>query len=210
MSSNSDNHLHLDHHNRKLLGVCSGFARYLDVPASLVRLIYCLACLLSPVLIIVYFVMYLCLKKDTSPTKMRVYVSKSRPAEHFRRIDYRKPLYRNTDNRRIAGVCSGIADYLDVSPFIVRLVTFLSLFILGGAVFWAYIVCWIVLDKRPAGFSRAETGDPRQATEEEQSPETRSLGECANQLLRTEARLREVEAFMTSRQFRLHCEINRI
>jgi len=58
--------LALDRENRKLLGVCGGFARYLEVPAALVRVIYCIACLVSPVLLIVYFVLYWLLQDQGS------------------------------------------------------------------------------------------------------------------------------------------------
>jgi len=37
-----------------------------------------------------------------------------------------------------------------------------------------------------------------------------SVKECARTLHAIESRLRHVEAFITSRKFRLHCEINRI
>jgi phage shock protein C len=212
-SDNGSQRLRLSTTDRKLLGVCAGFAHYLDVPPALVRLIYLIACLVSPVLIIVYFVLYWCLKEEDSPSKMRVYVSESETAQHFKRIDYRRPLYRNPQNAKIAGVCSGIAEYLNISPFIVRVVTLISLFLLGAVTFWAYVVCWIVLDKKPKQFRYPADDQPPVSSDnnpESASPETVSLRECADVLARAEARLREVEAYMTSKQFRLHCEINRI
>ncbi|MGM0632093.1 MAG: PspC domain-containing protein [Pseudomonadota bacterium] len=218
----SDNRLRLRRENRKLLGVCAGFARYLDVPVSLVRLIYVIACLVSPALIFVYFVLYWLLDEDDNPSKMRVYVSDSdnRPTTRFKRIDYRRPLYRNTRKAWIGGVCAGIAEYLDLRPALVRIVALLSLFVFGGVTLWAYIACWIVLDKKPRGFSYRGKGRHRstEAEEDEDSVETpiepadplTAMQECADTLHRSEARLRELEAFMTSRKFRLHCEINRI
>ena len=72
-----------------------------------------------------------------------------RTGDHFSQIDYRKPIYKNESNKRIFGVCSGIADYLEVSAFSVRLVTLLSLFIFGPFTFWAYIICFFVFDPDP-------------------------------------------------------------
>jgi len=220
-AGNGSQPLRLSTSDRKLLGVCAGFARYLDVPATLVRLIYVIACLVSPVLIIVYFVLYWCLKEEDAPSKMRVYVSETQTAQHFKRIDYRRPLYRNHRQGKIAGVCSGIAEYLNISPFIVRVVTLLSLFMFGAVTFWAYIVCWIVLDKKPKHFEYPSDANPAGAahadneqTEAEheaaRSAACMSIQQCSDKLARAEARLREVEAYMTSKQFRLHCEINRI
>lgn len=206
--STSDNTLRLNASDRKLLGVCSGFARYLDVPSGLIRLIYVIACLVSPVLILVYFVLYWVLKEDAHPSKVRVYVSESQPAKHFKRIDYRRPLYRSRGKQaKVGGVCGGIAEYLGISPFMVRLATVLSLFILGAVTFWAYIICWLVLDKKPRGFSYEATEPPDGQVQPENND---SLQNCAETLHRAETRLREVEAYMTSKRFRLHCEINRI
>jgi len=215
-----DNRLRLNREGRKLLGVCSGFARYLDVPVALVRLIYVIACLVSPALVFVYFVLYWLLDEDDNPSKMRVYVSDSKPASHFKRIDYRRPLYRNTKQAWIGGVCAGIAEYLDIRPALVRFVALLSLFVFGGATLWAYIACWIVLDSKPRGFSyRKGKGRPRHAGgegEDEEGPAEQPLDpatamqQCADTLHRSEARLRELQAFMTYRKSLLHCEINRI
>jgi phage shock protein C len=203
--------LRLNEEDKRFLGVCAGFARYMDVPAVAVRLIYVVACLVWPTLIIVYFVTYWCLKPDKHPGRIKSMVTESKTAEHFKKLDFRRPLYRNPDDAKIAGVCSGFADYLDVNPFIVRLLTFLSLFIFGPFTFWAYIVCWMVMQKRPAGFEYARPqGDDVQTVVDGQIVSTRSLDECRSLLKTTESRLRDVEAFITSKQFRLHCEINRI
>lgn len=229
--------LRLDRANRKLLGVCGGFARYLDVPPALVRVIYCVACLASPFLILVYFVLYWILEDDERPARIKAAISgmssgvgkKSASTDDIdqatrtnsRRFDLKRPLYRSRRNVRLAGVCAGIADYLGVSTFIVRLLTFLSLFILGGVTLWAYVIFWIVLDKEPkagknsnkrhANNSNRDYAD-NTASEFADSPQysEQDFDRCAATLQAAEHRLREVEAFITSKQFRLHCEINRI
>lgn len=62
-----------------------------------------------------------------------------------------KNLHRNPEQRVIAGVCSGIAEYLSLDPVIVRLVFFLLAVIAGGGVF-IYIVLWIILPKNDVVF----------------------------------------------------------
>lgn len=59
-----------------------------------------------------------------------------------------KRLYRDKSNEMIAGVCSGIADYLDVDPTIIRLVFVLFAF-LGGGGLWIYLVLWIIMPEKP-------------------------------------------------------------
>ncbi|MEP7277201.1 MAG: PspC domain-containing protein [Bacteroidota bacterium] len=50
-------------------------------------------------------------------------------------------LYRNADDKIIGGVCSGLANYLGIDPVIMR-VLFVILF---GALFWVYILLWIIV-----------------------------------------------------------------
>jgi|TARA_B110000091_G_C13525207_1_gene354049 phage shock protein C len=53
-----------------------------------------------------------------------------------------KRLYRNTEEGKIAGVCSGFGDHFDLDPVICRLLMLLSLFIAGP---FFYIIAWIVI-----------------------------------------------------------------
>jgi len=55
-----------------------------------------------------------------------------------------KRIYRSRDNRMIAGVCAGLADYVEIDPTIVRLLFVLGLFA-GGATFWAYLVMMLII-----------------------------------------------------------------
>ena len=55
-----------------------------------------------------------------------------------------KRLYRDRSDQMIAGVCSGIAEYLDVDPTAIRLAFVLLLF-LGGGGFWIYLVLWVIM-----------------------------------------------------------------
>jgi len=59
-----------------------------------------------------------------------------------------KRLYRSRDDRMIAGVCAGLAEYVDIDPTIVRLLFVLGLFA-GGATFWAYLVMMLVIPEKP-------------------------------------------------------------
>lgn len=281
---NQSRPLRLDRANRKVLGVCAGLARYLDVPPALVRIIYCIACIVSPVLVIAYLVVYWLLQDDTRAARIQASINRtiksggsysSKPAGGYRKRRHsaahdraadddtvyetqgrsdpdagmeedmyasnsyetdpndplyqdepqaqegfriNKPLYRSRRNVRLAGVCAGLAQYLGVSTFFVRLATLLALFVLGPVAFWTYVVLWIVLDKEPK-IERKRKGrqgnaaqQRRHAAEDTASREQRKqdMEDCLSELKATDQRLQQVEAFMTSKQFRLHCEINRI
>lgn len=253
--------LKLNRRNARWLGVCAGIANWLDVPIALVRVIFVICVISWPTLIIGYFLLYFCLDKDITPDKMRNYFKSDSTAEHFKQLDYRKPIYKNMRNKRIAGVCSGIADYFEVSAFAIRAVTLFSLIVFGPFTFWAYIICLFVFEADPhaptsarqerrarrkqrkverkarrknrnsyvnddyekfaegaADEAYAAFKDATQqfATEEhdeqaeKDSSTLHSRDKCTEIYNTMELRLRAIEAYMTSRRFRLHCEINRI
>ena len=54
-----------------------------------------------------------------------------------------RKLTRSTTDRRIAGVCGGLANYLTVDPVVLRIIFLISL-VFGGLGFWAYLVVWLV------------------------------------------------------------------
>ena len=59
-----------------------------------------------------------------------------------------KKLYRNTQNKMIAGVCSGLADYLNIDPTIVRLIW--ALVGLSGAGLIAYLIAAVIIPENPS------------------------------------------------------------
>ena len=54
-----------------------------------------------------------------------------------------KKLYRNKTEYKIAGICSGIADYFEIDPVIIRLLFLLALFLGPGLIL--YIIAWIIV-----------------------------------------------------------------
>lgn len=59
-----------------------------------------------------------------------------------------KRLYRSRTDRKIAGICGGLAQYFDIDPVIVRLAWAL-LFFLAGTGFIVYLIAWIVIPLEP-------------------------------------------------------------
>ena len=57
-----------------------------------------------------------------------------------------KKIYRDYDNRRIAGVCAGLAIYLDIDVVLTRVLMLVAL-VAGLAGFWIYVICWIAIPK---------------------------------------------------------------
>lgn len=59
-----------------------------------------------------------------------------------------KKLYRNTNEKMIAGVCSGLAEYLNIDATIVRLIW--ALIGLSGAGIVAYLIAALIIPEKPS------------------------------------------------------------
>jgi phage shock protein C len=55
-----------------------------------------------------------------------------------------KTLTRSKSNRMIAGVCAGLADYLNIDPTVVRLLFVLGFFTINGGMLLVYLIMAIV------------------------------------------------------------------
>lgn len=60
-----------------------------------------------------------------------------------------KRLYKSRQNRMLCGVCGGIAEYFNIDPTIVRLIT-VALCLGAGSGLIAYIVAAIIIPEPPA------------------------------------------------------------
>lgn len=58
-----------------------------------------------------------------------------------------KRVYRDTDNAVIAGVCAGLAKYLDIDPVWVRGGAIVSVFMLPGISLLAYLAAVFLLPR---------------------------------------------------------------
>lgn len=55
-----------------------------------------------------------------------------------------KQLYRSESDRKIAGICGGLADYFDIDPVIPRVV-FVALVIGAGSGLLLYLIMWFII-----------------------------------------------------------------
>lgn len=122
----------------KIGGVCAGLAVYFDTDVALVRAIWVVlsiwpgAILLGVVAYLAAWIVIPRAEGDTAPAT-------------------RRHLVRSSTDRRMAGVCGGLADYFDVDPTIVRL-TWVVVSIVPGAVIFgvvAYLIAWFIIPQAP-------------------------------------------------------------
>jgi phage shock protein C len=110
-------------------------------------------------------------------------------------------LYRNPKRGWIAGVCAGLADYVGLSPGVVRLVTVVLLFAFTLPTLVAYAIAAMVLERRPEGMqaSREEEAFWRSVRLEP----SRTARDLTRKFQDMERRLRAAEAKVTSSEFKL-------
>jgi phage shock protein C len=63
-------------------------------------------------------------------------------------MDPTRKLYRSKTNRKLAGVCGGLAQYFNIDATLIR-VLFILLAVLGGSGLVVYVAMWIIVPKEP-------------------------------------------------------------
>jgi phage shock protein PspC (stress-responsive transcriptional regulator) len=123
----------------KLGGVCVGIARYLDTDSTIVRLAWVILSVVPGFVIgglIAYAAAWALLPVDGSEAR----------AGTVRRLQ------RSTMDRKIAGVCGGLAEYFGVDSTLVRIAA-VVLSIYPGAIICGvlvYLIAWFVMPAAPA------------------------------------------------------------
>ena len=117
-----------------IAGVCAGMADYFGVDIVLMRLIWVLLTIAGAIIggVILYVAAWVIMPEgDDLPV----------PATDERR------LRRSTSDWQIAGVCGGLAEYIQVDATAVRLVwVVLSIFcgaVIGGVI--VYLLAWVII-----------------------------------------------------------------
>lgn len=57
----------------------------------------------------------------------------------------RKKLYRSRSDRKLAGICGGLGEYLSIDPTLVRVAWVITVFLSGGLALLAYIVLIFII-----------------------------------------------------------------
>ena len=151
--------LYRDERDKLLAGVASGLANYLNVDPAIMRVLFVLLAIFGGSGILIYIVLWIVLPSTSLVNSIR------------------KRLYRNPDDRVIAGVCGGLGSYFDINPAIPRII-FAAPFIVGiiasigrnifdhdfvwvggsgGFTFiLAYVIMWIILPEARTSSEKLE------------------------------------------------------
>ena len=149
----------------------------------------------------------------------------------------RGELYRNPSKGKIAGVCAGIADYFGWETWLIRILI-VSAVLFGMPFFiFAYIAAWFILDKNPkqpakhknASFhhTAGENSSTNASTDKSQNnvdesikvkariwqsgePPKQALYDIRKKFAGLENKLRVMEQYVTSSEFTVAREINKL
>ncbi|WP_372762409.1 envelope stress response membrane protein PspC [Pseudoalteromonas sp.] len=130
----------------------------------------------------------------------------------------KRELLRDPQRGKIAGVCAGLSDYFNMELWLVRIIVVSAVLLTGGPLFVvAYIAAWFILDKKQPNHSdkvsSASTDDPLEVkfkVWQKGEPPRRALQDLKERLTRVDKRLQEMERYVTSSEFTVNREINKL
>jgi phage shock protein PspC (stress-responsive transcriptional regulator) len=131
--------------DRKLGGVCAGLADYLGMDVSLVRVLAVISVIFYGFGLMAYLVAWIVIPEEEPAPGAPSPVPPSRR------------LHRSLTQRRIGGVCGGLAEFLEADVTIIRLLWLVSILFFGTG-FFLYLLLWFILptsDAQPAGIQPA-------------------------------------------------------
>lgn len=123
--------LRRDPNHKTLGGVCAGIANYFGVDVIIPRILFLVAFFAFGSGLLAYFIMWILIPEAT-------------PGEITDQQSTVKRLFRNPDDKKVGGVCSGVAEYIGVDAVWMRL-AFLIAFFGFGIGFLAYMVLWMAI-----------------------------------------------------------------
>lgn len=111
-------------------------------------------------------------------------------------------LYRNTERGRLFGVCAGLADYFGISPFVVRIAAVIALFMFPPPTVICYFLAALLLDRAPPQLYRSD--EEKEFWRQMRLKPSESLSRLRHRYREQEQRIRNMEAFVTSSEAKLH------
>jgi phage shock protein PspC (stress-responsive transcriptional regulator) len=127
--------------DRKIAGVCGGLGEYFDLDPVFFRLFFLMLMFFGAIGLLAYVVMCVMV-----PMK-----SAAREATAAKRLRLSR------SDRKIAGVCGGLGEFLDVDPVLFRAV-FVVLTFVGGVGILFYIALWLVMPQASTLSATDRTG----------------------------------------------------
>ncbi|MCK5040969.1 MAG: envelope stress response membrane protein PspC [Sphingomonadales bacterium] len=118
-------------------------------------------------------------------------------------------LYKNPKDGRFMGVCAGVADYFDIRPGIIRLLTIVAFFMTGiFPTVFVYVLLGFVLEEKPEEI--IEDPEEEKFWQKARTKPAYTKVEMQSRYDDIEKRTRHMEAYLTSKQFKLNRELREL
>lgn len=125
--------IHLSVQDRKIAGVCGGLGESTGIDSDIVRAVFLISILIGGMGLLLYFILWIVLPElDIGGESSRGGIFSN--------------LHRSEDEKMLAGVCGGIAKYLEWDVSIIRILLIIIV-LAGGVGIPIYIVLWFLMPK---------------------------------------------------------------
>ena len=120
-------------------------------------------------------------------------------------------LYLDKKNGIIGGVCAGIADYFGLDRWLVRIIAITLFLFTNSLVIFIYIIAWIILKDKPSDYiDDVLEKELAFARLKRKITGKNAYVDTVSQFDQLELRLRRLEAYITSKQYKLRKEFNNL
>jgi len=116
--------------DRKLAGICAGLGQYFDLDPVFFRLFFIASLLFGGLGALGYLLLWIMVPEKTG-------------AQGERRT---ARLHLSNSERKIAGVCGGLGEWLEIDPVLFR-VAFVVLALVGGLGILVYVLLWMLVPR---------------------------------------------------------------
>jgi len=119
---------------KKIAGVCAGLGEYFELDPLFFRLFFLVSLFFGGIGALVYLLLWVMAPEKPGAAGV------GGPA---------RSLHLSRSDRKIAGVCGGLGEWLDIDPVFLR-VAFILLALVGGLGIAVYVLMWLFLPRAPA------------------------------------------------------------
>jgi phage shock protein C len=144
---------------------------------------------------------------------------------------FRGELFRIPSKGKIAGVCAGLADYFGWETWLVRILVVSGVLLGMGWFIVIYIAAWFILDKKPGEVGKSPDKIKQQVSKaanqvrdelnsepikvkariwQAGEPPKQAFHDIANKFKTLERELQKIERYVTSPEFTVSREINKL
>ncbi|MCG9757742.1 MULTISPECIES: envelope stress response membrane protein PspC [Pseudoalteromonas] len=129
----------------------------------------------------------------------------------------KRELYRDPSRGKVAGVCAGLSDYFNMELWLVRILFITAVLLSGGPLFIVvYVACWFILDKRETMPNRSPDAKDEDKVSvkfkvwQKGEPPRQALYDLKDRLSRLDGRIQNMERYVTSPEFTVSREIDKL